>query len=55
MEIDADKIAMEVVEIIGFVDDRASGYLKDDIEEVLRFFLKGKGLLTKDFDNKTKR
>ena len=53
MEIDADKIAMEVVEMISFVDDRASGYLKDDIEEVLRFYLNGKGLLTKAFDNKS--
>ena len=46
---------MELVQIISIVDDKVSGYLKDDIEEVLRFYLNGKGLLAKAFDNKTIR
>ena len=55
LEVDADKIAMDVVQIISIVDDKAYGNIKDDIEEVLRFYLKGKQLLTQAFDNKTKR
>ena len=48
-EIDSDKIAMDVVQLL------SSGASKDDIEEVLRVYLKERRLLTKAFNNKTKR
>ena len=55
IEIDVENIASAVVHHLSSESPYPEESSYEDIEEVLRLYLIGKRLLTKAFDNKTKR
>ena len=55
IEIDVEEIAFEVVDLLSNVSFYPEESSYEVIEEVLRLYLKGERLLTKAFNNKTKR